>query len=97
MATHSGRAIPLPGSDAGPAVPRVLLHLAWRSLRLDALLVRSELPKAMLLAAGRHDIPLPGRELPVPRTIMLAEVQERMYPTEPFVQSTDVSESMCPE
>ncbi len=53
--------------------------------------------KATLLAAGRHEIPLPGRDLPVPRTVTLAEVQERMYPTGPFVQSTDVSESMCPE
>jgi hypothetical protein len=52
---------------------------------------------ATLLAAGRHEIPLPGRELPVPQTITLAQVQERMYPTGPLVQSTDTSESMCPE
>jgi hypothetical protein len=52
---------------------------------------------ATLLAAGRYEIPLPGRELAVPRTISLAEVEERMYPTGPMVQSTDVSESMCPE
>jgi hypothetical protein len=50
-----------------------------------------------LLGAGRTEIPLPGRELPVPQTITLAQVQERMYPTGTFVQSTDVSESMCPE
>lgn len=52
---------------------------------------------ATLLAAGRHEIPLPGRELPVPLTITLEQVRERMYPTGPFVQSTDVSESSCPE
>jgi hypothetical protein len=52
---------------------------------------------ATLLAAGRQEIPLPGRDLPVPQTLTLAQVQERMYPTGPFVQSTDTSESMCPE
>jgi hypothetical protein len=50
-----------------------------------------------LLGADRTEIPLPGRELPVPQTITLAQVRERMYPTGPFVQSTDVSEFMCPE
>jgi hypothetical protein len=52
---------------------------------------------ATLVAAGRYEIPLPGRELPVPRTITLAQVRERMYPTGAAVQSTDTSESMCPE
>jgi hypothetical protein len=52
---------------------------------------------ASLLAAGRTEIPLPGRTLPVPTTITMAQVRARMYPTGPFVQSTDVSESMCPE
>jgi hypothetical protein len=52
---------------------------------------------ATLLAASRDEIPLPGRELPVPRMLTLAQVEERMYPTGPFVQSTDVSESMCAE
>lgn len=52
---------------------------------------------ATLLAAGRKEIPLPGRQLPVPQTITLAQVQQRMFPTGPFVQSTDASESMCPE
>jgi hypothetical protein len=50
-----------------------------------------------LLATGRTEIPLPGRDLPVPQSITLAQIQERMYPTGPFVQSTDDSESMCPE
>jgi hypothetical protein len=52
---------------------------------------------ATLLAADRYEIPLPGRELTVPRTITLAQVQERMYPTGAAAQSTDTSESMCPE
>ena len=52
---------------------------------------------ATLLAAGRYDIPLPGRELPVPQTLTLVQVRERMYPTGPFVPSTDTSESNCPE
>ena len=52
---------------------------------------------ATLLAAGRQEIPLPGRDLPVPQTLSLAQVLERMYPTGPVVQSTDTSESMCPE
>lgn len=52
---------------------------------------------ATLMAAGRHEIPLPGRELPVPQSISLAQVRARMYPTGPFVPSTDESESMCPE
>ena len=50
-----------------------------------------------LLAAGRQAIPLPGRDLPVPKTLTLAQVKQRMYPTGPFVQSTATSESMCPE
>jgi hypothetical protein len=50
-----------------------------------------------LLAADRTEIPLPGRDLPVPQSITLAQIRERMYPTEPFVQSTDVSEFACPE
>lgn len=52
---------------------------------------------ATLLAAARHEIPLPGRDLPVPQTLTLTQIQQRMYPTGPFVQSTDTSESMCPE
>jgi hypothetical protein len=52
---------------------------------------------ATLLAAGRTEIPLPGVDLPVPQSITLAQVRERMYPTGPSAQSTDVSESMCPE
>lgn len=52
---------------------------------------------ATLLAAGRQAIPLPGRDLPVPHTLTLAQVLQRMYPTGPFIQSTDTSESMCPE
>jgi hypothetical protein len=52
---------------------------------------------ASLLRSDRTVIPLPGRDLPVPQSITLAQVRERMYPTGPFVQSTDVSESMCPE
>jgi hypothetical protein len=52
---------------------------------------------ATLLAAGRTVIPLPAVDLPVPQTITLAQVRERMYPTGPGTQSTDVSESMCPE
>jgi hypothetical protein len=52
---------------------------------------------ATLLRAGRTEIPLPGRELPVPQSLTLAQVRERMYPTGPFVQSTDASESRCPE
>jgi hypothetical protein len=57
----------------------------------------SQAQTATLVTAGRTEIPLPGRELPVPQSITLAQVRERMYPTGPFVQSTDVSESMCPE
>jgi hypothetical protein len=52
---------------------------------------------ATLLAAGRSEIPLPGVDLPVPQSLTLAQVRERMYPTGPATQSTDVSESMCPE
>lgn len=52
---------------------------------------------ATLLAADRYEIPLPGRELTVPRTITLAQVQERMYPTGPAAQSTDTAEWKCPE
>ena len=52
---------------------------------------------ATLLAADRYEIPLPGRELPVPRSITLARVQARMYPTGPAAQSTDTAEWKCPE
>jgi hypothetical protein len=57
----------------------------------------SQTQTASLLKADRTEIPLPGRVLPVPRHITLVQLRKRMYPTGPFVQSTDASESMCPE
>jgi hypothetical protein len=49
------------------------------------------------IGGDRTAIPLPGRELPLPHTITLAQVRERMYPTASLEPSTDVSESLCPE
>jgi hypothetical protein len=50
-----------------------------------------------LMSSNRAAIPLPGRNLPIPKSITLAQVRRRMYPTGPFVQSTDYSPYMCPQ
>jgi hypothetical protein len=41
-------------------------------------------------------LPLPGRTVVIPRTITLAAVRARMYPTGRVVYPVDVGESWCP-
>jgi hypothetical protein len=50
-----------------------------------------------LMSSNRAEIPLPGRNLPIPKSVTLARIRRSMYPTGPFVQSTDASPYMCPQ
>jgi hypothetical protein len=50
-----------------------------------------------LMSSNRTEIPLPGRNLPIPKSVTLTQIRRRMYPTGPFVQSTDYSPYMCPQ
>jgi hypothetical protein len=43
-----------------------------------------------------NQILLPGRTLPIPRSISLSSLQERMYPTTGVLYPTDTGESFCP-
>ena len=49
-----------------------------------------------LTAQNTGEIPVAGRLLRIPKTISLADVEARMYPTGDVVYPSDASESGCP-